>query len=383
MIDEEVLSREIAAAASAYDEPPGAREAILEAAAGPRPAARATVATLARRRIPRPVFGAAAGLALVAAIATVVVVQSDRVPRSDFDTTSGVDAYSRQDDSGPGVSTVMPAPQQPATDSCPTCSVGGAGSGTSTGTASGTSGGGTAPMPGLAPVAAAPQAGNLAKVIKTGAVEIVVPDGKVPATLARLETLVAGTRGFVADSKTQETGDSPSGVVTMRVPGGSYEAFLGRVRGLGEVRTATSTGEDVTAAFVDTEARLKTLKQTRAVYETLMSRARSIGEVLSVQQQINGAQTQIEQLEGKLKVLRDQVAYATLTVSVFEKSDELATLDEPGRLSSAWDRAKDNFGDGAEWVIAASGTLALLVLAGAVLLVAGLGARRLLRRRLI
>jgi hypothetical protein len=169
----------------------------------------------------------------------------------------------------------------------------------------------------------------------------------------------------------------------MRVPGASYEAVLGRVRGLGEVRVATSTGEDVTAAFVDTEARLKTLKQTRAVYETLMSRARSIGEVLSVQQQINGAQTQIEQLEGKLKVLRDQVAYATLTVSVFEKSDELVTLDEPGRLSSAWDRAKDNFGDGVEWVIAASGTVALLVLALAVLLTAGWGARRLLRRRLI
>jgi len=237
--------------------------------------------------------------------------------------------------------------------------------------------------PGSAAAAGQPPAETLAKVVKTGSVDVVVPDGKVAATLARLEALVAGARGFVADSKTQESGDSPSGVVTMRVPGASYETVLGRVRSLGEVRAATSTGEDVTAAFVDTEARLRTLKQTRGVYETLMARARSIGEVLAVQQQINGAQTQIEQLEGKLKVLRDQVSYATLTVSVFEESDELATLQEPGRLASAWDRAKDNFGDGIEWVIAASGTVALLVITGALLLIAGLGVRRLLRRRLI
>jgi len=379
MIDETTLTNALEEAASAYDEPPGARAAILAAAtsAPARDSARGAPRSAPAWRRPFPLGAAAAAVVLVGAVAIGASVSDDRVNRlsSPISQPVGPTDTARSVDEFAEVALVAPrAGRAPAAGTSGTASGTAGGSGTS-----GSGGGGS----GAPPAPAAQPAESLAKVVKTGSVEIVVADGKVPATLARLETLVLGARGFVAESKTQESGDSPSGIVTMRVPGASYEAVLGRVRTLGEVRTATSTGEDVTAAFVDTEARLRTLKQTRGVYETLMARARSIGEVLAVQQQINGAQTQIEQLEGKLKVLRDQVSYATLTVSVFEESDELATLQEPGRLASSWDRAKDNFGDGIEWLVAASGTVALLVIAGGLLLIVGLGVRRLLRRRLI
>lgn len=379
MIDDTLITRALDEAAAAYGEPAGAREAIVAAAAAeqqrdddPRPRA------VWRRRLPLTAVAAS----LVLLVAGVTLVRNDR---SGTDRLTGAIGKSR---------TVAPV------DDCPGCSViDGQARDTTTGYGSG-SGGGTSgvapapprpvPMPAPAPgqpqaAPAKPQAaGSLAKVVKTGAVEIAVADGTVAATLARLETLVAGTRGFVAQSKTQESGDTPSGVVTMRVPSASYEPVLTQVRRLGEVRAATSSGQDVTADFVDNEARLRTLRQTLAVYETLLGRARSIGEVLSVQQQINGAQTQIEQIEGRLKVLTDQVSYATLTVTVVEESDETALVPaERSRLRRAFDDAKDNFAEGLAWVVAASGTLAILLICGAVLVLLWLGVRRALRRRLV
>ncbi|HVE63914.1 MAG TPA: DUF4349 domain-containing protein [Mycobacteriales bacterium] len=389
MIDEALLSRALDEAAAAYDEPPGARSAIISAAAsGARPPSGGPTSG-GRPGWQRPALAAAAVVVLLVAGGVALTLRSDETPITPASRLADEFEFAEPDSAGKNGPTSAPVPRPAplaATDGDSATGAPGASSGGSVArTVPGAAVDVLAQAPPGQPPAPAPAAAqaSLAKVVKTGSVEIVVPDGRVSATLARLETLVVGARGFVADSKTQESGDSPSGVVTMRVPGASYESMLGRVRALGEVRAATSTGADVTATFVDTEARLKTLRDTRAVYDTLLARTRSIGEVLSVQQQINGAQTQIEQLEGKLKVLNDQVTYATLTVMVLEKSDETALSAEPSRIASAWDRAKDNFGDGVEWAIAASGTVALLALATGTLLIGGWLARRALRRRLV
>ncbi|HVE99107.1 MAG TPA: DUF4349 domain-containing protein [Mycobacteriales bacterium] len=385
MIDESVLTRALAEAGAVYDEPPGGRAAILAALeSGSRREPTPDRAMLWRRPVPIAVAAAVVGLAAMGA----VYVGSREPERTSpaigvVNTTSPDLSTGKSGGSAPQAS--MPRPPVPAP--APLAATdGGSGSGRASG--AGTAGGGS--VAAGAPAAQAPpgqagQAGSLAKVVKTGAVEIAVGEGKVAATLSRLETLVASTRGFVAQSKTQEFGDAPSGVVSMRVPSASYEPVLTQVRRLGEVRTATSNGQDVTAEFVDNEARLRTLRRTLAVYETLLARARSIGEVLAVQQQINGAQTQIEQLEGKLKVLTDQVSYATLTVTVVEESSDadLAVAENPSRLRAALDDAKDNFGDGLAWVIAASGTLAILLVCAGGLLVLAWGVRRAMRRRLV
>jgi hypothetical protein len=393
MIDETLLTRALDEAGSGYDEPAGAREAILAAMAAPRRSPERDAPGRPLWRRPLPVAASVVALVVLAGAGLAVRSTDDPVTRTapansanaGGDELTTVEAQPSFAPFAPPAQPVPAPAPRPVPAPAPLAATDGRASGVAGHSASGA---GTAPRPQpAAQGAAAPaaQPDSLAKVVKTGTVEILVADGKVSDTLTRLSTLAAGVRGFVADSKTQESGDAPSGVVTMRVPGASYEQMVTRVRALGDVRSATSTGDDVTAAFVDTEARLRTLRQTRAVYETLLARARSIGEVLAVQQQINGAQTQIEQLEGKLKVLTDQVTYATLTVSVGEKSAEaeLAAKKEPSRLESAFDRAKDNFGDGLEWVVAASGTVAILLICLGVLLTLGWVTRRLLRRRLV
>jgi hypothetical protein len=149
--------------------------------------------------------------------------------------------------------------------------------------------------------------------------------------------------------------------------------------------SSSTSSKDVTGEYVDLEARVKALKTTRNTYLTLLSKAATIGDTLSVQQRIDDVQTQIEQLEGQRALLADQSDLATLQVQVSEKGapSVAPAADDNSGFSGAVHRAWNRFTDGLESIIAASGTVLLLLLAGAVVWVVGRVAYRRVRRRMV
>ena len=80
----------------------------------------------------------------------------------------------------------------------------------------------------------------------------------------------------------------------------------------------STTSTDVTAQYVDLQARINALEASRQQYLTIMAQASSIGDILAVQSQLDTLQSQIEQLQGQLNLLSDETTYATLTVSLSE-----------------------------------------------------------------
>jgi hypothetical protein len=160
------------------------------------------------------------------------------------------------------------------------------------------------------------------RVVKTGQLDLQVGKGQVTATLNRLADLAAAERGYISDSHTEEAGPTPSGELTMRVPVQRFEDAVHQARTLvgTKVLGLQTSGEDVTSKYVDLQARIRALQATRATFLTILSKATTIGETLSVQQQITDVQTQIEQLQGQLRVLGDSAAMSTLTVTVDQKT---------------------------------------------------------------
>lgn len=236
---------------------------------------------------------------------------------------------------------------------------------------------------GAAPAAVVPTDG--ARVVKKGAIALVVDDRQVTPTLTRVQGLAKAAGGTVAGGRTEETGSTPSGSVTLRVPVDAFETVVAQVRGLpGEVRASTTSGQDVTAQYADLEAQLRTLKAARERFLTILERANSIGDVLSVQQRVDEVTGRIDRLEGQRRVLADQSDTATLEVTVTEKDDPVARTDAPDTgLSKAFSDAGTGFTTGVEALIRLSGRGLLVLL----LLVAGYGVvrlgTRLVRRRLV
>jgi len=196
--------------------------------------------------------------------------------------------------------------------------------------------GSVADLPGL------PEIGSA--VVRTATLSIeVVEDGFQQAF--DTATLIAGKYGgYVASSTTAGT-DVRRGDLLIRVPSDRFDEALTDLRELGTVERQELSGEDVSAQFVDLEARLRTWEAQEAVLLDLMSQATSIEATLRVQRELQDVQLRIEQITGQLRYLEDRTELATIQVSLREPGVATAPQEPSTRpsLSEAWEKAVDGF----------------------------------------
>lgn len=226
----------------------------------------------------------------------------------------------------------------------------------------GTGGAGASLVPQGAP-------GQEAKVIETGTVDLAYAKGRFGTVVGRLNALAVGSGGFVAQEQTSQAGTAPSASATLRIPAASYQAVLAQVERLGRVTSETSTGQDVTAQYVDLQARINALEDTRAQFDAILAKASTIPDILAVESQISDIQSQLEQLQGQQKVLADQTTYATLAVTVSQAgAPSPTTVRTSSGLGQAWRDAVSGFVGGFEAVVRGSGSVVFALLALAVAL---------------
>jgi hypothetical protein len=241
--------------------------------------------------------------------------------------------------------------------------------------------------PAVAPqVNAPPTDTGDARVVKTGSIALVVKDKRVSPTLTAVGKAASLEGGYIASSSSEEFGDTPSGEVTIRVPVDRYEKLVDRIRGLdAQVRTATSSGKDVTAQFTDLESQLRTLNATRDRFLVILGQTKTISEILTVQQRVDNVSGQIDRIEGQKKLLASQSDLSTLTVSVSESGDPVvkATNKPRSGIAQAFADARDGFVNGVEAIIRHSGGFVLFLLCAAVVLLLGRLSWRVARRRLV
>ncbi|HLB62835.1 MAG TPA: DUF4349 domain-containing protein [Actinomycetota bacterium] len=178
-------------------------------------------------------------------------------------------------------------------------------------------------------------------IIKTADIAVVVDEGKFQSAFNAVSVIAGKYGGFVQSSST--TGrESRTGSLLIRVPAQSFdEALSDLATQLGDVTRRSESGQDVSATFIDLEARLRTWEAQEAVLLRLMNEAKSIEETLRVQQQLQDVQFRIEEIKGQLQMLRDQVELATISLFLRERGAPVVTgpvADRPD-LAEAWDLA--------------------------------------------
>ena len=226
------------------------------------------------------------------------------------------------------------------------------------------------------------QPADTAKVIRTGSLDLEVEEGAFQSTVERITAQTIGLGGYIAEATTSESSDSPSGSITVRVPGESFDQLVTDLRKLGDVKAVASKGTDVTAQLTDLAARERALVATRDRLNTVLAEADSVTDILAVQDRVTAVQVQIEQVQGQQQLLEDQTAFGTLAITLGEPGADLIEPERAGDggLGGAWDDARRRFGDNVETIVSWSGSaaIALVVLLGVVLLVrfAWVGMRR-------
>lgn len=186
------------------------------------------------------------------------------------------------------------------------------------------------------------------KIIYNARVDLVVDDfERVPDDVAKLAKKY---NGFIARSSIQGSDGEPRvGTWTLRIPSSQYDAFLIGAQTLGQLRSKTSDSREVTAEFVDLEARLRNSRaEEKRLHEHLNESTKSLKDILAIEREIARVRGEIERAEGRLNVLKDLTALSTVTLTIEEiKNYEPAPTEEPGfttQVARTWDGSTDGLG---------------------------------------
>lgn len=113
------------------------------------------------------------------------------------------------------------------------------------------------------------------------------------------------------------SGDQPgSADLTVRVPSRDLTATLEELEEVGKVLDLQLDSQDVTADVQDLDARIKALELSVARMEDLLARATTNKDLIEAEQALSDRQAQLESLESQRARVRDEVALATLEVSI-------------------------------------------------------------------
>jgi hypothetical protein len=185
---------------------------------------------------------------------------------------------------------------------------------------------------------------DLSKIVRDGRIGIVVDDGAFGDSVGELTFIAERHGGFVLSSSTS---NERSGTFVLRIPERQFDQARNAIRDLAtRVRFEEVRGDDVTAEFIDFQARLRILQTRRELLFDLFQQADTTDEILRMSSQLDDVTLRIEEIQGQLRFLRDQVAESTLRVSIQERNAPAVTgepeVDNPD-LGSSFDLGVQGF----------------------------------------
>lgn len=217
------------------------------------------------------------------------------------------------------------------------------------------------------------------RIIKTASVIVQVKKDTFQQRFQEAAMVASSHGGFVSSSRTTE-GRRRSGVLVIRVPASQFEATMGELKALGAVKGEQVSGQDVTAQFVDLQARLRNWEAQEAVLLRLMRQSKTIEDSLKVQRTLQDVQLAIEEIRGQLRVLSDQTELSTITLSMAEAGTVAPKPKEGLTFVRAWRQAIHAIEAVFAAVVIGLGYLIPIALIGVAMLLAWLGYRRLRQR---
>ncbi len=153
-------------------------------------------------------------------------------------------------------------------------------------------------------------------------VEVGDIDGLAEQLNARLKEL----EGFVSNfSEQRYAGDRRTATWTIRIDATKFLDLLKWLDDESNVLRKQVTSKDVTEEYVDLNARLTNKKVTEKRLTFLLEeRSGKLEEVLAFEKEIDRTREEIERFEGRLRLLRDQIALSTIMLTAATRIDYLA-----------------------------------------------------------
>ena len=152
------------------------------------------------------------------------------------------------------------------------------------------------------------------KVISSASVSLEVE--VVEDAVDQVRVIAEGVGGFVEQLSSSGGPERQRATMTIRVPQDQFTSVLERIEDLGAVQNKNLGSEDVSAQFIDLEARLRSSLQEEESLLSLLERAGVVSEVLAIERELFRVRADIERFQGQLNFLERRVDLATISISL-------------------------------------------------------------------
>ncbi len=159
------------------------------------------------------------------------------------------------------------------------------------------------------------------KIVFTGQVEVVADNFDQAAE--ELTQLVQAQQGYVAKSELRgSTGESRTGLWTLRVPADHFPALLEALARLGEQRNRRIDSDDITDRYYDTQAHVKNDQVEEEGLRKLYLEKSATGkldDLLAIRRELRAIRGEIERQQGQLQRWDKETQFSTITATVYER----------------------------------------------------------------
>lgn len=115
--------------------------------------------------------------------------------------------------------------------------------------------------------------------------------------------------------------------VVIKIPVSKYESMKNAVCTLGTVVYSQQTADDVTAAYLDVQSRIDSLKAQKQSLDEMAKNATNVSQLIEIQEAIGKVTYELEKYEKKLLAYDDLISYSTITLNI----DEVEKETEPAK----------------------------------------------------
>ena len=160
------------------------------------------------------------------------------------------------------------------------------------------------------------------KLIKT--VDMTIETTEFDATIASLRNKINAVGGYIENEYTyngslyNSSKQSKYATITVRVPDTELDSFVNDASGIGNVTQETTSTNDVTLSYVDTESKKEMYKAEQESLLALLEKAETIEDITYLTQRLTEVRYNIESMESSLRVYDDLVDYATVNFNINE-----------------------------------------------------------------
>ena len=161
---------------------------------------------------------------------------------------------------------------------------------------------------------------------------------------ADVESQIKELGGYIENSSMNGTGkdrDLRTIYYTIRVPADKLDSLISTVGNSCTVISSNESATDVTLEYVDTKARVDSLRVEYEQLMTLLSEAKDLDNIIILQNRLTEVRYQIESCESRIRVLENQVQYATLNLQLREVLE--VTVVEDAHIETYGERVSDQF----------------------------------------